>query len=115
MSTKRLREILAQWSIGRATESQVSDVFVETATEFNSTMHAFSYHRIDLSEIHSFPKELRTILENCLAEDPSPQVLEIFMPQVRQVLYKLLKALQARQEAWRAVGGRMPMIPPESF
>lgn len=57
------------------------------------------------SEIHSVPKDLRTVLEQCLAEDPSPEVLAMFMPEVRQVLFKLLKGLQSKQEAWRAKGG----------
>lgn len=60
------------------------------------------------SDIHSIPKDLRLVLEQCLGEDPSPAILEIYMPQVRQVLYKLLKGLQARQDAWRAAGGRVP-------
>lgn len=67
-----------------------------------------------LSDIHSFPKELRAVLEQCLAEDASPQVLEAYMPGVRQVMYRLLKALQMRQDAWKAVGGRMPMLPPDA-
>ncbi|TFK39555.1 hypothetical protein BDQ12DRAFT_603953, partial [Crucibulum laeve] len=113
-STKRLQETLRLWSTGQASETQVSDIFVTIGTEFNSTVHAFAYHKIDLSDIHSIPKELREVLEQCLAEDPSPQVLDIFMPSVRQILYKLLKGLQSRQDAWKAVGGRMPMIPADA-
>lgn len=60
------------------------------------------------SDIHSIPGELRVPLEQCLGEDPSPEALESYMPQVKQVLYKLLRGLQARQEAWRAAGGRVP-------
>jgi hypothetical protein len=54
-----------------------------------------------LSDIHSFPVELRTVLENCLAEEPSPEVLVSFMPDLRKVLYNLLKGLQSRQDMWR--------------
>ncbi|KAF9072366.1 hypothetical protein BDP27DRAFT_1217713 [Rhodocollybia butyracea] len=111
LSMKQLQDVLKRWSVSQASESQVSDVYVQIGTDFNTTMHAFSYHKIDLSDIHSVPKDLRVVLEQCLAEDPSPQVLNVFMPQIRQVLYRLLHGLQAKQDAWRAVGGQMPMIP----
>lgn len=48
------------------------------------------------------------MLEQCLAEDPSPRVLAMFMPEVRQVLFKLLRGLQAKQEAWRMRGAVLP-------
>ena len=48
------------------------------------------------------------MLESCLGEDPSPETLERYMPEVRQVLYRLLKGLQSRQDAWRASSGRLP-------
>ncbi|RDB15933.1 hypothetical protein Hypma_003595 [Hypsizygus marmoreus] len=106
LSTKRLQEKLGLWSVGQATEGQVSDAYVQIGTDLNATIRAFAYHNIDLSDVHTVPQELRTVLEQCLGEDPSPAILENYMPQVRQVLYKLLKGLQARQEAWKATGGR---------
>jgi hypothetical protein len=51
------------------------------------------------------PAELRAVLEQCLAEDPTPEALAAFMPEVRQVILKLLRGLQARQAAWKAKGG----------
>ncbi|KAJ3903629.1 hypothetical protein F5879DRAFT_958902 [Lentinula edodes] len=111
LSMKQLQDILKYWSVGQATEAQVSDVYVQIGTDFNATVNAFTYHKIDLSDLHSIPKDLRAVLEQCLGEDPSPQILAVFMPQVRQVLHRLLRGLQSRQDAWRAVGGQMPMIP----
>ncbi|KAG6841196.1 hypothetical protein C0991_000993 [Blastosporella zonata] len=108
LSTKRLQELLKEWSVGQATELQVSDGYVQIGTDFNNAIRAFAYHQIDLSDIHSIPGELRVPLEQCLGEDPSPEILETYMPEVRQVLYKLLKGLQARQDAWKASGGRVP-------
>ncbi|KAJ7630118.1 hypothetical protein DFH06DRAFT_706994 [Mycena polygramma] len=105
LSTKQLQKALTQWSVGQVSETTVSDVYVQIGTDFNTCINAFAYHRIDLSDIHSVPQELRTVLEQCLAEDPSPQVLAMFMPEVRQVLFKLLKGLQSKQEAWRTSGG----------
>jgi hypothetical protein len=66
------------------------------------------------SDIASFPTELRAVLEQCLAEEPSPQALETFKPQLRRVLYKLLKGLDARQAQWRVatnVGQASPLSP----
>ncbi|KDQ51072.1 hypothetical protein JAAARDRAFT_140943, partial [Jaapia argillacea MUCL 33604] len=104
-STKRLQDVLRQWSVAQASESQVSDVYVLVGNEFNTTITAFARHNIDMSEIYSVPRELRGILEHCLGEEPSPQVLESFMPQVRQTLFNLLEGLKSKQaEYWRAVG-----------
>ena len=47
-STKQLQEVLEDWSLGQATETQVSDVYVQIGTEFNATIAAFAYHQIDL-------------------------------------------------------------------
>lgn len=48
LSTKQLQEVLQQWSVGGASESQVSNVYVKTGTDFNAAMHAFAHHKIDL-------------------------------------------------------------------
>jgi hypothetical protein len=126
LSIKQLQELLQLWSVGQATEGQVSDAYVKIGTDFNATVHAFASHHIDLrymrasshlinmhtdmdySDIHSVPKELRTVLENCLGEDASSETLERYMPEVRRVLYRLMKGLQSRQDEWRATGGRAP-------
>ena len=101
-STKRLQSILKDWSLSRASVTDVSDVYVQIGTEFNTVIHAFAYHQIDLSDIHSIPQEMRSTLEQCLAEEPSPEVLQRFMPELRDTLVKLLKGLQTRQDAWKA-------------
>ncbi|KAK1220207.1 hypothetical protein PQX77_017027 [Marasmius sp. AFHP31] len=111
LSMKQLQEVLRQWSVGQATEGQVSDIYVRIGTDFNTTTHAFNYHHLDLSELYSIPKDLRTVLEQCLAEDPSPDVLNAFMPEVRRVLYRLLSGLNSKQEAWRSISGsQFPMV-----
>ncbi|KAJ7224673.1 hypothetical protein GGX14DRAFT_387344 [Mycena pura] len=101
LSTRDMPGILAQWARGAVSEADVSDVYVQIGTDFNAAVQAFAYHRIDLSDIHSVPAELRAVLEQCLAEDPSPALLATYMPGVRAALVKLLRGLQARQEAWR--------------
>ncbi|PPQ76741.1 hypothetical protein CVT26_004462 [Gymnopilus dilepis] len=107
MSTKRLQEVLKLWSVEQATEEEVSNVYVQIGHEFNVTISAFAYHQIELSDIHTIPAELRTILERYLGEDPSPAILAECLPELRKVLYKLLKGLQSRQDRWRAVAQRL--------
>ncbi|KAF8817093.1 WD40 repeat-like protein [Phlegmacium glaucopus] len=108
LSTKRLQEVLHLWSVEQATEGDVSDVYVKIGNELNLTISAFAQHQIDMSDIHSIPGDLRVVLERCLSEDPSPEVLETFMPEVRDVLFKMLKSLHSRQESWRlATQGRV--------
>ncbi|KAF8884062.1 hypothetical protein CPB84DRAFT_1789548 [Gymnopilus junonius] len=107
MSTKRLQEVLKLWSVDQATEGDVSDVYVQIGHEFNVTISAFAYHQIELSDIHSVPAELRNVLERYLGEDPSPAILEECMPELRKVLFKLLKGLQNRQDRWHAVAQRL--------
>ncbi|KIY65946.1 hypothetical protein CYLTODRAFT_423885 [Cylindrobasidium torrendii FP15055 ss-10] len=102
-STKDLQDKLYSWSRGQADEGEVSDIYVRIGTQFNATVQAFAVYGIDLSDIHSVPNELRAVLEQCLAEDPSQAVIDVFMPALKKVLYKLLRGLQARQEAWRAI------------
>ncbi|KZT25157.1 hypothetical protein NEOLEDRAFT_1093001 [Neolentinus lepideus HHB14362 ss-1] len=107
LATKRLQEILRQWSLMQASETQVSDVYVQLGNEFNIMVTAFARYNIDMSDVYAVPKELRTVLEQCLAEDPSQQVLEQHMPTVRQILYNLLEGLKSKQnDYWRVAGGR---------
>jgi len=103
VATRQLQEALRLWSIQQANETDVSNTYVTFGTEFNEATNAFAHHKIDLSEVRSVPGDLRGVLEQCLGEEPSPQVLAVYMPEVRQILYTLLQGLRSKQEAWRAV------------
>ncbi|KII87097.1 hypothetical protein PLICRDRAFT_113009 [Plicaturopsis crispa FD-325 SS-3] len=106
-ATKELQNSLKQWSILRATEGEVSDAYVRVGTDFNNAIQAFSYHSIDLSDIHSVPGDLRAVLEQCLGEDPSTEAYETFIPDVRRILYMMLQGLKSKQTAyWRSVKAR---------
>lgn len=52
-------------------------------------------------DLYSIPTDLRVNLEDCLGEDASPAVLEQHMPRIKQVIYKLLVGLKAKQEPYR--------------
>jgi len=110
--TKQLQEVLRLWSIRQASEGQVSDAFVLVGMQFNVTVNAFTRHSIDMRDLLSIPDELRAVLEACLGEDPSPRILERYMPKVRTVLYRLLQGLQRKQAPyWRAVEGARWIVP----
>jgi hypothetical protein len=132
-ASRTLQDKLRLWALEKASETDVSDCYVAIGNEFNGTINAFAAHDIDLrcalallslplphiadagmhSEVYGVPKELREILESCLGEDPSPQVLNTYMPQVRRVLYTLLQGLQAKQPVWqRAVAANGRGTPP---
>ena len=48
-TTKQLQDCLRTWSIGKASDEQVSDVYVDVGTKFNATVTAFMSLGIDLS------------------------------------------------------------------
>ncbi|KIJ55332.1 hypothetical protein M422DRAFT_57816 [Sphaerobolus stellatus SS14] len=101
VAIKQLLEALTQWSQGRMSETDVSDVYVRLGNDFNAAVAAFSQYNIDMSELLSVPDDLRAILETCLAEDASPAVLDIYLPGVRSVITNLLQGLRAKQTIYR--------------
>ncbi|OBZ66415.1 hypothetical protein A0H81_13571 [Grifola frondosa] len=105
--TKQLQDVLRLWAVRQAGEAQVSDAFVLVGTQFHATVNAFWRLRVDTSDLYSVPVELRTLLESLLAEEPSPAVLDAYMPEVRRVLYRLLEGLRSKQAPyWAAVSRR---------
>ncbi|EGN91892.1 hypothetical protein SERLA73DRAFT_191857 [Serpula lacrymans var. lacrymans S7.3] len=106
VSTKQIQESLQRWGAHQASEDQVSDCYVQFGAQFNATVEAFTYYNIDTSDISQVPSRLRNVLEDCLGEDPSPQALAEYMPDVRQLLYDLLQGIRAKQAAWRTASGR---------
>ncbi|KAI0689510.1 hypothetical protein BC835DRAFT_252399 [Cytidiella melzeri] len=102
--TKQLQDVLRLWSEQQATEAQVSDAFVLVAMQFNATVNAFTRHHVDMKDLLSIPTELRTVLEECLGENPSHLVFDHYIPRVRIVLFRLLQGLQRKQAPyWKAV------------
>ncbi|KAF9220019.1 hypothetical protein BS17DRAFT_788439, partial [Gyrodon lividus] len=103
---------LRLWSYHQATPEQVSDCYMQFGVEFNVIVRAFEGYDIPTSDMHAMPARLRTTLEDCLGEDPSPNALDQYMPEVRQLLYELLQGLRLKQHAWRNASGRPSMAPP---
>ncbi|KAK0213101.1 actin interacting protein 3-domain-containing protein [Desarmillaria ectypa] len=99
-STKKLLVALTQWSLMKVNEDYVSDVYVRVGNDFHATMTAFSQFNVDMSEFLSFPVDLRNVLEQCLAEDPTPENLEVYLPTVKKIT-NLLSGLHVKQSACR--------------
>jgi len=83
--------------------------------EFNIIVRAFDGYDIPTSDLHAIPARLRTTLEDCLGEDPSPNALGQYMPEVRQIFYELLQGLRTKQPAWRNAPGHPSMALPNQI
>ncbi|CAE6417519.1 unnamed protein product [Rhizoctonia solani] len=105
VATKQLLESLTNWSKGTISENDVSDVYVQMGNDFNSAVAAFQAVGIDMSDLMSVPDDLRNILESALAEEASPENLEIYLPGVRAIIKNLLHGLRAKQHDYKLSGG----------
>jgi hypothetical protein len=47
------------------------------------------------------PDDLRACLERCLSEDASPQVLEVHLPPIREIIINLLQGLKLKQAEYK--------------
>ncbi|KAG0095521.1 Bud site selection protein 6, partial [Podila epicladia] len=101
VATKQLLEGLTLWSMRKMTEEQVSDIFVQLATQFNLASQSFHEVGIDTSELAHIPDDLRNCLETALGEDPSPTSLEQYLPKIKEVIINLLQGLRLKQNLYR--------------
>ncbi|KAG6916132.1 hypothetical protein DXG01_008363 [Tephrocybe rancida] len=101
VAIKELLEALTQWSTLKVDENAVSDVYVRLGNDFNSAVAAFSGYSIDMAELMSVPDDLRNVLEQCLAEDATPENLELYLPTVRRIITDLLTGLRGKQSVYR--------------
>lgn len=106
VATKQLLETLTMWSTGRATEGEVSDVYVRLGYEFNIACRAFNAIGVDTSDLGPVPDLLRTILEETLSQDASQQSLERYLPRIRDIIINLLHGLKKKQQRLRQRGTR---------
>ncbi|OJI97622.1 hypothetical protein ASPVEDRAFT_49587 [Aspergillus versicolor CBS 583.65] len=102
VATKQLLETLTQWSRRQVSENEVSDVYVRLGYEFNLACRAFSAIGVDTSDLGPVPDLLRTILEDTLSQDASPQSLDIFLPRIRDIIINLLHGLKRKQARLRS-------------
>ncbi|KAJ1306786.1 hypothetical protein OPQ81_007772 [Rhizoctonia solani] len=105
VATKQLLESLTNWSKGTMSESDVSDVYVQMGNDFNSAVAAFQASGIDMSDLMSVPDDLRAVLEQALAEEATPENLDVYLPEVRAIIKNLLHGLRAKQHDYKLSGG----------
>ncbi|KAJ6581442.1 actin interacting protein 3-domain-containing protein [Mycena capillaripes] len=103
VAIKELLESLTQWSQLKVDETTVSDVYVRLGNDFNAAVAAFAAFNIDMAELMSVPDDLRNVLEQCLAEDATPDNLELYLPTVRQIITNLLQGLRGKQSIYRRI------------
>ena len=112
IATKQLIETLTEWSFRRATEIDVSDVYVSLGNEFNVARTCFERVGIDMTYTHpcsktnvsdlaDIPTQLREVLETCLARDASQETLNKYLPDVRRIIINLLQGLKRKQSTYR--------------
>ncbi|EIW67898.1 hypothetical protein TREMEDRAFT_32672, partial [Tremella mesenterica DSM 1558] len=101
VTTKQMLQGLDQWSQGIITEEDVSDIYVRLGNGFEQCVEAFQKVGLDTTELSNIPQELRICLEQALAEDPDPQTLTEYYPQIRSIIYDLLNGLKIKQAAYK--------------
>lgn len=84
-------------------EIQVSDVYVRLGNDFNAAVAAFAAFNIDMSDLMSVPEDLREVLETCLAEEATPDNLNVYLPTVRKIITNLLQGLRGKQSMYRRI------------
>lgn len=84
-------------------EFQVSDVYVRLGNDFNAAVAAFAAFNIDMSDLMSVPEDLREVLETCLAEEATPDNLNVYLPTVRKIITNLLQGLRGKQSMYRRI------------
>lgn len=102
IATKQLLETLTQWSRDNATEGDVSDVYVRLGYEFNIACRAFNSIGVDTADLGPVPELLRTILEETLSQEANPASLDLFLPQIRDIIIGLLHGLKRKQSRLRS-------------
>ncbi|KAI9734843.1 MAG: Bud site selection protein 6 [Cirrosporium novae-zelandiae] len=101
VATKQLLETLTSWSRRQATDRQVSDVYVLLGYEFNIACRAFTAIGVDISDLGNVPEVLRTVLEDTLSQEATPQSLDHYLPRIRDIIINLLQGLKKKQTKLR--------------
>lgn len=97
MATKLLLDTLPKWARRECDEAFVSSVYVRLGNNYNAARAAFAAYHISLTELDSVPDELRVCLEQCLAEEASPAAYEHFLPDVRNIIVRLVLGIKAKK------------------
>jgi len=61
-------------------------MYVRFGNDFNAAVIAFDSFVIDMGDLKRVPDDLRDILERCVAEDASPENLNLYLPSVHRMM-----------------------------
>ncbi|ODQ59170.1 hypothetical protein WICANDRAFT_31850 [Wickerhamomyces anomalus NRRL Y-366-8] len=103
VATKHLLESLTQWAKKSATETDISDSYVQLGNEFKVACRAFSNAGVDVTDLGDVPHSLRVVLEEALCEPPSQESLDKFLPTIREIIVTLLQNLKNKQAMVRSL------------
>ncbi|KAG8744186.1 Bud site selection protein 6 [Ceratobasidium sp. 414] len=111
VATKNLLESLTNWSKGEINEAGVSDSYVRMGNDFNAAVAAFQACGIDMTDLLDVPEQLRRVLETALAEEATPENLDVYLPEVRAIIKNLLQGLRVKQHDYKVSGSRRSDTP----
>ncbi|WVW81531.1 hypothetical protein I302_103526 [Kwoniella bestiolae CBS 10118] len=115
VTTKQLLQGLEQWSQALISETDVSDIYVRLGNGFEVCIQAFHRTGISTHELDAIPNDLRACLEQCLSYDQNHETLEVYLPEIRQIIYNLLHGLKQKQAAYkRLIQERQRENPPQA-
>ncbi|KIJ54856.1 hypothetical protein M422DRAFT_240944 [Sphaerobolus stellatus SS14] len=105
---KFLLEALTEWSQGKANDARISNIYVQLGNTFTDVKSAFKRWGIDMSELIMMPEDLRSHLELCLSEEPSPSVLQSYLPNIHKAIANMLQGLKAKHILYRRLTAKNP-------
>lgn len=122
VSTKQLLEGLTEWSLGKISEEQVSDIYVRLGNCFNAAVAAFTREGINMRcvgltdvaairlmplpchrDLKEVPQLLRVRLEAAINEEASAATLHEHLPKIRPIILDLLRGLREKQDQHQAM------------
>lgn len=108
--TKELLSCLDKWANNKASEEEVSDVYVKLGNEFNLACRSFIAAGIETHDLGDVPAMLRQVLERTLSEEASKQALDKYLPHIREIIVVLLRQLKHKQNLARQRSGSATQI-----
>ncbi|KAK4515571.1 Phosphatidylinositol 4-kinase pik1alpha (PI4-kinase)(PtdIns-4-kinase) [Mucor velutinosus] len=100
-TTKALLEALTQWSLMRASNSEIFDIHDTLEKQFFLVSQAFEEASVSMSDLQWIPRQLRDSVSVAMLEPPSPAGLDQYLPRIREVIVHLLHGLKGKQALLR--------------
>ncbi|KAI8049798.1 actin interacting protein 3-domain-containing protein [Gilbertella persicaria] len=100
-TTKALLEALTQWSLMRASNTEIFGIHDTLEKQFFLVSQAFEEATVDMSDLQWIPRQLRESVSVAMLETPSPAILDQYLPRIREVIVHLLHGLKGKQALLR--------------